>query len=496
MNKFISYNNSILETKYKLIYHHKIDISHILNEIKETPEYADFIKLTNIDRNLTHDFFFSIFNKIYKNIKPHVDMFSDKVNSNFFGVNNSNGANLQEEEYKNNIINDLFYHCLTTGFLYSLETTSSNCESTLSSKYHNYNKKGYFDCNQYDIKKHRLDPADSLPQKYNNMYKRLRDSKTNYYSTYILNAMSSTCNTEKDFTIANYKKNIALFLFENSSISKFSKSLDIHSRSTNFIKAYNDIYDDCLSEANTYNDLDTFVFQNFMEYIYGFNISNYICQFFDNIKINVKTYSSSKRGLQLSDLNNPTLKANMSLVLDCPAIHARKNLLDYALFKLVNVNSFNGNFLNKHHNSELEYINSIFKHYDLEHTKDELIRDANIHFKDFFTYINNITIPILEDLWLVLTYELFSDSHVNMLETYQDYLKTHLNNLFDFKADYGQYKPSTRNILVDALYKTCTKSHLNNTLNSIPIYPTTTYSEKDRIYIYQNIKLLLDYYTT
>lgn len=525
-NTFNNHDKSITELKYKLIYHNKINVPYIIDKIKNTPEFCQFnnLKPNDLDivveqlnsSTLKHEnntsstflpndynfqiiisnFFKLIFKSIFSDMGLYTAIFSDKEDLSFFGPLASISACKEEKNHVSNILNDLLIHCTIIGLLYSLKDTS-NDTTTLSGKYHNSNKKGYFECKKYDKTIHQVDSTSKIYQKYNGIYKRLNTVKTNYYSTHILNNMCSI-NSEKNFyDVPNYLKNIALFLLSNKELNLLCKNIHNNSQSINLIISFTNAYNSYKRETYSYNNiLDQFIFNYYIEFLFGFETSNHICSFLECIKSSTTSNYMQTGKLKLELLNNKEFLSNMSLVLKCPAIEARDNLLTYAIFYITNTRNFNRKYLNIKNDVS---VTSIFAHLDSYNERSNnadnnyLLSQATKHFKEFFTLINNVTIPLLEELWLVVTSELFLDSSLKISDVYAIYLYYNLNKKNHPTIDYASYTPSTRKLLRSLIYETCNVSRINFIPSSLTLYPAEHLSTDDKNFIYRYIQLITNY---
>lgn len=524
---FNNYSYSIIESKYKLIYHNKIDVEYLIKEIKSTPEYNNFLNIkssdikyaidyinTSINKKIysTKHFHISninntlhtitnLFNTIFKNIFSSMGLysglFSDEYAFKFFGPLATSEAINKESELISNIINDLNLHCITTGLLFNLNHSVTN-STTLSGKYHNYNKKGYFECNTYKMTEHHINSTSGISQKYNGIYKRLIAHKTEYYSTHILNAMGSINNKQEAYTLPCYFKNIGLFLLSNKEINHLSKNLYDNCQTNNLLKSYTKANHSYTIEASTYNSiLDQFIFKNYIEYLFGFRTSDHICSLLDKIKTKDTDCFMQTGILELKDLNINEFTSNMTLVLDCPAINVRDDLLDYALFSLANTQNFNRNYLKQ---KDSEPIVSIFSHLDTSNNKEYkkntnyIISEATNRFKEFFTIINNVTIPLIEELWLVVTSELFSNSCINIIDLYSIYLHLQLNPISFSSPTYEAYTPAIRQLLIKLIYNNCNSTRYNSSSIKLPLFPTNVNSTQNKKFLYSYTQLITNYF--
>ena len=421
-------------------------------------------------------------------------LFSGEHSSSFFGTKMNNDVTDIEDKYIETIINNLMIHCATNGLFYTLNNhPCGDTSSILSGKYHHYNKKGYFDCNSYDINLHKVSFAsEDISQKYNAMYKRLLSNKTNYYSTHILNTICTHDTSDKFYNVSTYKKNIALHILSDKSINQLSKSLLNNTETDSLLKNYAQAFNSCVTEANNLNKFDKYILQFYMEYLFGFSTSMFICDIFDD---------EASKYIQTNNFNfkllyNKDFALYMKLTLNCPAILARNTLLEYALFMLANTSDFNRNYLNKERIDYSQYNNRYDQYnFNIPIDTNQLISDASKRFVEFFSVLNNVTIPLLEDLWIVITSELFPNSSFDLIKMYQLFIEPSINDIFNFEADYLKYTRSTRKKLTSILNNTFKNDRFyNQNTSSIPLFPIRNNSYKSWDFLYNNTKNITDYF--
>ena len=459
MNTFLC-NKSLSNTelKYKLKYSNLIDIEPIVSKLKNSTEYSLLNEKDSIDMQSIDTLFHTIFSLIFKEASIYVNYFDEPMPKQFFGFpacdkNDDKTFYKTCSEYLVKIKEGLLTSCITNGLINTLAcSTQGNTHSTLSAKYHNYNSTGFFADTTYNYSKHKLDASSKLPQVYNSTYKRLHNTKENYYTTHLLDNICIQNENNNFLNVPIYIKNIALFLLNDTSCSKVSKSILSNSTSNTLLTNYNLLYESCANENGQYNTEDQFLFTTFMEYYFGFSSIKHIENLLEQIKTN--NYNIIQNGnLKASDLFKSNLPSLLSLVLNCPALAARDTLLDYATFMLTNTRDFDNRYFNT------DVRNAIyFSSEDNTINPDILIPQAQKNFKDFFAILNNYTIPLLNDLWYIITTELFIDSKHSLFDVYKIYINEQNNNmpyiinkesdLFDINNYDKQTKQNLSNIII------------------------------------------------
>lgn len=490
MNNIFNNEANINEKFYKLKYHYLIDPNALIYILKESEEYKAFIESSSPDANTISSLFKKIYDETFKYAHIYTGLLTDLEEYNFFGSPKNYIFAREMKNYLKKINSSLLKHCIMYGFLYETDINNEYKISTLSAKYHNYNLRGYYSSDNKDnISNNYISLYDASPQKYNSIYKRLLEHKSEFYSTHILNNICVSLTNDKFYNVLDYRKNIALYILDDKACSNFSKILINSTRSTTILNAYSELFKSCKNTSSNYNTLDKFIFQSYMEYLFGFSTARNICNILDNCTNNNEPIFKQEGLVSINDIYNDILLNDLHLVLDCPAIYARNYLLEYVLFSLCNTQNYEKKYLNP--NKRYYYYSTM----NPSQNKSINIETANTRFRDFFNTINNITIPVLEDLWIIVTYSLFNNTKSSLLDTYKIYISDLNDNFYNFDIDYYSFLPKTRKSLSHIINNTFTNKRFNY-YNSLPMWPNNMNIEKNNTYILNNALLKTNFFTS
>lgn len=395
MNKNNSLNS--IDTKYKLKYYYLIDIDNLIKDIRS--------RIDN-QKNMTD---FNIFHCVFRAIYDSTDCrryFAFLTSKESFNVSIS-----PESEYSSGcayIFETIFEnHCILYGYHNALRQNPGS-EIRISAS-----TEKLFEQDEY-----------TLAQNYNKYKHRFQKFSENYSYQYLKKHYSFSETT--GFPVAfEYNEPVVRFLFTQSIIRTFDANIE----KPYLLKHYQSLFNN-IDAFKTSLKNAPFTFDYSMEYLYGFSffrptfkLLNYIygkgtykkhpILYQDNFRIKLENLSG-----------DPTLDL-ISQVASLPMVYNRYFFLQYILYNIVSSEKLEHDILlpNKY---------ALFEHLpDTPASNFYLIEDGLFRAGEYIQRIHYLVLPLLEDLWSVITHEL---PEIN-LQTYEEYIHTNSGILsFDFSS--------------------------------------------------------------
>ncbi len=395
MNK----NNSLnfIDTKYKLKYYYLIDIDSLINDIRSR---------VNNQKNMTD---FNIFHCVFRAIYHSTDCwryFAFLTSKESFNISES-----PESEY-------------SSGCAYIFETIFEN--HCILYGYHNALRQNPGPKIRISASTERLFEQDeyTLAQNYNKYKHRFQKLSKNYSYQYLKEhySFSETTGFPSAF---EYNEPVARFLFTQSIIRTFDANIE----KPYLLKHYQSLFNN-IDSFKTSRKNAPFTFDYSMEYLYGFSffrptfkLLNYVYGK-DTYKKHPILYQDNFR-IKLENLaGEPTLDL-ISQVASLPMVYNRYFFLQYILYKIVSSEKLERDIL-----SPSKY--ALFEHLpDTPASNFYLIEDGLFRAGEYIQRIHYLVLPLLEDLWSVITHEL---PEIN-LQTYEEYISSYSDILsFDFSS--------------------------------------------------------------
>jgi len=447
--EFMKYNTEISEKYYKLKYFYHIDSHTIVNKLKE--------KLSSsFDTTQT-------FQTIFNEMIPACKLFSEYILSNDYLPSTS----FFNDYYPKDIVRaqastlvflcqaSLFHHCILHGFQNQLSTAILRNDKVKVKFNHNPNSIALTGANDRDIEygffaslnrqkkcKENKDPA--IYQKYKSTYyKRFAKNRTGY-SHYLLIENSYNSYTGK-LAVPVYESTPFLFLFKSTNTVPLDKALHSSSK-RNLINRYlllakeseewknthfEHFFDDC-SEHNDCskckhksecNHCDSVLFDMVLESCYGFKLLNNLEIFLSQIQ----NTDSSAHALESQAL----IEIISNYIFTLPITYNRSIFLDYTCYAALNSRNL----------QDVPYppqpFSSLGERFSsVEQSTDKFATDATQCISNFFRMLNYCTIPLLEDLWDVITAELYDtipldySCYVQFIEKYYKQITADYSSIF------------------------------------------------------------------
>lgn len=409
----------IQEKKYRLKYFYFIDTSRVIESIRSDVSYEQFnpIKEKSITALLQ-----TIFSKIIDISAPYADFILSNHTASFHSF-------FGENPYNTNVLNlhtlstiTLFHHCIIRSFFTHLcDIPEYSSYIKLSSTKKGTVAKGFL--KPATLNDNTIYIDETAPSKDNIRNKRLKENKGDFYSTKYL---ASYLKIDKGVTRTTYSVPIyaglfCYFLWLERSVSCFSKSLLNDSESAlSQIKKYKDLESAFFRWYTPLSNADKLVFSIFTESAYGFSIFPYIGELLDQI-------TSMKPSAQnsLKDLEGQGLINTLTDAINLPITYNRSILLKYALEAILTSDTLEQQFPAKLRNP-VTYLSTTPKTKALFSSKSIELLDSYYHM------LNQVTLPLIEDLWDVLTYEVSLEKNLNF-DCYFKYVTKHYKFItFDY----------------------------------------------------------------
>lgn len=442
--------NIYMEKYYRLKYFYHIKIDKMLKQVNE--------KCT---RQKTHGNYDSAskFFIVFQEILAENSLFSSYILSN--------GSFLMysffNDTYPDDILRSdantllglcrisLFHNCIIHGFE-NLLANSTFKNEVINIKFNKYPRsiplsgatdrdiqRGLFSCLNAAEKYHE-NVSPIIYKKYcSTYYPRLFRNRT-YYSYHIL-FKESLKSLPSKHTVPVFRSNPLLFLFKNKNVQLFDKALQGLS-ADNIVRKYKNLE----GEANRWKEdiltdnLDILLFDMVIEPYYGFKL-------FKSVG-NLLSQTQKAPQTSTDELTNAALDSQIfreiigNYLSSLPVVYNRFIFLEYASYAALHSDNLSAP-------SYPPLISSAIgqRHSRIQQTKDHFLATAVQRIGSFLRMLNYCTIPMLNDLWDVLTSEL-NDGVSFTLKDYTDFLKS---NYKFVTADYSALYKAHPNFWKDEL---------------------------------------------
>ena len=431
-------NLNLVDRKYKLKYYYWIDLDGLIENIRH--------QLNRKKGETGFHIFHCIFNAIYRSpdCSRYFKFLTSESSFNFSAIRNKkflSGCHYIFETILEN-------HCILYGFYQTLRQNPGR-EIRISAK--TAKEREEEPIGQYD---------NTLAQNYNKYKHRFQKYCGSYSYQYLKNRHCLSETTE--FPVAfEYNEPVARFLFTQPTIRTFDANIGKPSSLKYYqtlfceIKRFqngwkdknNDYCRNCFGEIckcsrkNTQKlpQVDSLTFEYSTEYLYGFSFFRSVFELLTYIYNKVAYTSNSPKStckkhpilyhpefrIMLENLSgDPTLDL-ISQVASLPIVYNRYFFLQYILYNIISSEKLERDI------SPLSR-RALFEH--LPGTPSSnfyLIEDGLFRAGEYVQRIHYLVLPLLEDLWSVITHEL---PEIN-LQTYEEYIDTNTDILsFDFSS--------------------------------------------------------------
>lgn len=429
----MKYFEDIEEKKFRLKYFYFIDTDYvkekILDEISKNPgNYS----------SLTEKLLF-IFSEIVSVARPYCEyiLAYDKILAPSFFGEDLNIPEVDQSFLLSGI--SLFHHCIIYGFtktLYTKATTAKTTKSTskellnyvspypqikLSASTENSINLGFKYCLEHEISHDTIPAGDGAHKRFNKMCKDLRDKESSYSFKFIdsINTVHLLTDTslgnkikEKDplFYLFKHQSSGGLFLIQTDEVRNFNRaleqSLDKVDGYKTLIPKYNDLFHTATLQKHSTAE-DAIFFHTVLDKAYGFS-------FFPYLMNNYRELQTNKHTELLFGKIFTSLIADVAAKL--PIEYNKSIFLKYALNSLTHSSRLTPSYPRKG-----EYGIS----YDHQYEKSVNVwaTDAQAQLNEFYSTLNYVTIPLLEDIWTVLAHDIIT------LEEYSAFISEHFDTI-------------------------------------------------------------------
>lgn len=403
----------MLEKKHRLKYFYFIDPDNAIQQIRNTKEYKEFTP--DSARSITN-LFHMIFSKIIDLSKPYSEYILSNHNASYKSI-------FGEDPYNQNVLKlhtlsgiTLFHHCITKSFFHFISTDAKyTSDIKLSSTEKGTVAKGFLNpFSSHDNPELKNEKAASRD---NDRNKHLFNQKADFYSTKYLQAYLKQTKGDKRTTyfVPKYASLFCYFLWLETSNSPFSKSLQKDTEiARSQINKYQAVESAFLKWHTALSNEDKLVFSIFMESAYGFFIFPYLGELLDTITCTKPSDTNT-----LKDLEGQGFVNLLKGVLDLPITYNRSILLKYAYTAVLASKELEPQFPSKSGNA-IAFTSVTPKSKVMFSSKALELLDA------YFHMLNQVTLPLIEDLWDVLTYKEFLGKEI-CLNSYRSFIAEHYN---------------------------------------------------------------------
>ncbi len=465
---------TLTETEARLKYLYFIDIDAILEKITTSPQFED-LKSNPTDIILIENMLHTIYDIIFSSCELYTKFLSpSEYGTSCFGhpnISNSESQNKSDKLWEHTLSSTdisayrsllslaLRNHCIMYGFFNLVDNTARNSSdyySEISLARDSANKSGYFNTytepvneyrptsqSLYQFKKQRSsynmkmysmqlfqkipdfnkDNMQSIPRPYAAAYDFLFYNSRVYYIDSALQRMDAD---KKSASIKNtlWRDYIKL-------------ELDYIERKSGIIpslrKKNNDYYYNEPAKPFILTGANLLLYDGPMEYWYGFSSIRFILNLLKQIdEIEATDYKS----FTLHDFEGSHIISMCSSMLKCPLVYSRHFFLQYAIESVLNSSDMESSYLKEKSNvlmTRFPLNNSIKKEYNISLSL-KLV-------SQFWDILNNITIPILEDVWSTCISKLperMNNNSFDMIAAYKSYID---NNIDILTADFSILSP-------------------------------------------------------
>lgn len=449
--------SEILEKQLRLKYFHLIDTDSIISDIKKSPEYN---RAKVYSGNCIDCLFHLIFRKIVDASKKSTGFILSNtgfVSHGFFG------ENTHDEEIKSTTHLagiSLFNHCIIRGFISSLKSepvvpvkksafSSKDDYTLLSSKHALDISVGYLasETVSADLRKK---PVGHSPANYENHYQRYYDRKAENLMSYhkllsqsiIDDTKNSDTKSQPHLKVPKIYSNPSLFLFWDRAVLNFDRALNNDSRrgfNFNLLTRYAELEEHASAwKKEQCTDADKAIFDCMIEPIYDFRFASYIYGLYQEELRKSETPSKSIKKLLEGGLNDIVEKHALSI----PLVYNKSIFLDLALKAVLNSNTLESDF-------PPQPLSAGSKISKANITDVSTFRSRTLELiPTYYKTLHHIVLPIVEDLWDVLTFpdmlglKITRKDYQRFVEKYFNVISYDYTQLKNFDISNGNYAPS------------------------------------------------------
>lgn len=485
LGKIILLNKDNLnELDMILKYFYLIDSDQIVKELKS----LFYKKRMNIQDTLIDNIFHTTFEKIYE----YASLYNQYINpenftySAFFNepglISGIPGSN-PELEKKYRLHNEnlkcfqtflklfLRNHCITQGFFYNLLQNNSSYVP-LTSAFDLFNKLGYFDKPSYKKEDYNKEGRNS--QNYYSKFKSFKKLGENN----LLKRLLNDCCCEISYLPAYksgkkilgtdiklpliYKHWIYYIFCESNFVKNVSRNLikiNQNKKANNLsYKNYNLLltnYIELFYEFDKYRNIfpqncDKFIFNTLGEYYFGFSTIYYINALLKEIHNPYSEYEYLKR------YDGKILENILKQLSNSPMPYTRHLFLFYAFEALRYNKDVKCNYL-QHSVGTINYSPT-----KITYSDQTLSGNGLILMTEFFNTINNITLPVLSSLWVVVLNKFIGDSNC-LMKYYKSYIDSYYKLL---TADFSPLLKDEMN----RMKKCCSEKGIAKSIDDISMH--------------------------
>ena len=426
--------DDIKEQNMILKYFYLIDPDKI---VKELESLFNMEQMKAADNSLIEKFFNTTFEVIYK----YSSLYNEYINpenstySTFFNEpglsSGSPGSDPEREEKCRShleklkcfkIFLKLFLrnHCITEGFFYELLHQDLQ-RSKITSSNDLFLKSGYFE--KIADRKETFEQENKTNQYYYSKFKSFKDLGENN----LLERLLNDCHCEIEFSdhisgkktlttniqVPNIYKHWIYFIFCESyqvknvcrnltKINQCKKANYDKESNEKLLNNYKNLFYESISYNNFSRNCDKFIFNTLSEYHLGFSTINHI-----NILLN-EMHNPDSKYKYLKRYDSNILDNILKQMFYCPIPYTRHLFLFYAFEALRYNEDVKCNYL-QHTVGTMAFSPS-----KKTYSEQTLSAKGLILITEFFNTINNITLPVLSSLWMVVLNNFIKDSDLRM----------------------------------------------------------------------------------
>lgn len=419
------------EIYYRLKYFYHIDVKKLTARLKDVPAH----------KKDTDSLFFYVFSQVTTSSKLFSEYLlsdTDIPYASFFNFFSKDTNICSVHKTITSLCRiSLFHHCLLHGFNNQLHKTSLK-NILVKTKYNDYPElipltsatdydieKGYF-ASLYSQKNSTEKKDPFTPQKYNSIYyKRLNSNRQGFSFKILMQNQQEVCDK---LNVPVSQSNPLLFLLKNPHAKFLDNALQNEKNSTNknLLKKYITLANDAdiWKSQKLTNKVDLLLFDHTLESSYHFillkNIGNFLLEITNTNPISPYHIFYGESFLEI--IRNSLMYL--------PVTYNQLIFLEYACHAALYSDNLTDPLYPPLPNSALGQRLSFLKQSDDQRTVIALQQMGY-----FFRMLNYCTIPLLEDLWDVLT----SEKYGIVKLTIDDYLNFVNDNYLFMKADYHSF---------------------------------------------------------
>lgn len=413
-------SNKLQEKHYRLKYLYFIDSDQVIRNIQNSDVYKKWIEQDSEDCS---ELFYLIFSEIIRASKRYSEYILQSGSSFCIPFFNEDFGNKEIPTLQILSTVSLFHHCILHGFLDSIDlkqVTDSKSKFSTPNEYIRLSgatdhdiRNGYFrSLSSVNDKKHSAD--NNIFQYYNIRYREFF-KHTEYYSYKLLHSLDNGT-SEKILHLPKHKSNPALFLLTEPHTNVMNKNLqNPRINSIVFLKNYSKLLESASVWQQNLASLDYILFDSCIEYAYGFRLFSYISTLLDAM-YNQSPENDNKLRYLKSEGFWEIIKKH---IITLPVIYNRSVILKNVCRSVISTENVDSRYPSSPKTRQLGTpLSSNKQPQDLHSAKSlELIGK-------YFRMLHFITIPILEDLWDILTNKLVP-TITNLNRIYAFYIEKH-----------------------------------------------------------------------